>query len=94
MRITVSEKQYRAEFTKKENSDENQIVHVGCRISTRERAFPSPDTIFAAEKDMMKDEKDMMKDEKDAMMKDKMKAEKKGQAGKPDEKMKMDEKKQ
>ena len=46
------------------------------------------------EKDMMKDEKGMMKDEKDAMMKDKMKSEKKGQAGKTDDKMKMDEKKQ
>ena len=57
--------------------------------------------IFAQEKGgmkdnkgMMKDEKGMMKDEKDAMMKDKMKAEKKGQAGKTDDKMKMNEKKQ
>ena len=46
------------------------------------------------EKDMTKDEKGMMKDEKDTMMKDKMKAEKKGQAGKTDDKMKMNEKKQ
>ena len=46
------------------------------------------------EKGMTKDEKGMMEDEKDAMMKDKMKAEKKGQAGKTDDKMKMNEKKQ
>jgi hypothetical protein len=42
----------------------------------------------------MKDGKGMMKDNKDAMMKDKMKAEKKGQAGKTDDKTKMNEKKQ
>jgi hypothetical protein len=35
----------------------------------------------------------MMKDDKEAMMKDKMKAEKKGQAGMTDDKMKMNEKK-
>ncbi len=46
------------------------------------------------EKGMTKDEKGMMKDDKDTMMKDKMKAEKKGQAGKTDDKMKMNEKKQ
>jgi hypothetical protein len=39
-------------------------------------------------------EKGGMKDDKDTMMKDKMKAEKKGQAGKTDDKMKMNEKKQ
>ncbi len=50
--------------------------------------------ISAQEKGGMKDEKGMMKDEKDAMTKDKMKAEKKGQAGKTDDKMKMNEKKQ
>jgi hypothetical protein len=47
----------------------------------------------AQEKGGMKDEKGMMKDEKDAMMKDKMKADKKGQAAKTDDKMKMNEKK-
>ena len=44
------------------------------------------------EKGMMKDEKGMMKDGNDVMMKDKMKSEKKGQAGKTDDKMKTDEK--
>ena len=58
-----------------------------------------PPTISAQESaqekgGMMKDEKGMMKDEKDAMVKDKMKAEKKGQAEKAEDKMKMDEKKQ
>ena len=43
---------------------------------------------------MTEHEKGMMKDDKDAMMKNKMKAEKKGQAGKTDDKMKMNEKKQ
>jgi hypothetical protein len=43
---------------------------------------------------MTKHKKGMMKDDKDAMMKDKMKAEKKGPAGKTDDKMKMNEKKQ
>ena len=57
--------------------------------------------ISTPEKGAMKDnnamtehEKGMMKDDKDAMMKNKMKAEKKGQAGKTDDKMKMNEKKQ
>ena len=56
-------------------------------------ALMVPPAIFAQEKGGMKDEKGMMKDEKGGMTKDKMKAEKKGQAGTTD-KMKMDEKKQ
>jgi hypothetical protein len=52
-----------------------------------------PPAIFAQEKGGMKDEKGMMKDERGGITKDKMKAEKKGQAGTTD-KMKMDEKKQ
>jgi hypothetical protein len=37
-----------------------------------------PQTILAAEKDMMKDDKGMMKESKDAMTKEKMKAAKSG----------------
>ena len=61
---------------------------IGAPISAQERGG------MKDEKGMMKDEKGMMKDDKDAMLKDKMKAEKKGQAGKTDDKMKMNEKKQ
>jgi hypothetical protein len=61
---------------------------IGAPISAQEKGG------MKDEKGMMKDGKGMMKDNKDAMMKDKMKAEKKGQAGKTDDKTKMNEKKQ
>lgn len=61
---------------------------IGAPISAQEKGGTKD------EKGMTKDEKGMMKDDKDTMMKDKMKAEKKGQAGKTDDKMKMNEKKQ
>jgi hypothetical protein len=67
---------------------------IGAPISAQEKGGMKDDKgMMKDEKGMTKDEKGM-KDEKDAMMKDKMKAEKKGQAGKTDDKMKMNEKKQ
>jgi hypothetical protein len=68
---------------------------IGTPISAQEKGGMKDNKgMMKGEKDMMKDEKGMMKDEKDAMTKDKMKAEKKGQVGKTDDKMKMNEKKQ
>ena len=63
-----------------------------------------PQTILAAEKDMMKDDKgmmekgmkddkSMMKEGKDAMTKEKMKVAKSGKTPTSDDKMKMDEQK-
>jgi hypothetical protein len=69
-------------------------VLIGAPMSAQEKGGMKDKGMMKDEKDMTKDEKGMMKDEKDAMMKDKIKAEKKGQAGKTDDKMKMNEKKQ
>ena len=68
---------------------------IGAPISAQEKGGMKDNKgMTKDEKGMTKDEKGMMKDEKDAMMKDKKKTKKKGQAGKTDDKMKMNEKKQ
>jgi hypothetical protein len=68
---------------------------IGAPISAQEKGGMKDEKGMMKDgKGMTKDEKGMMKDNKDAMMKDKMKAEKKGQAGKTDDKTKMNEKKQ
>ena len=70
-------------------------VLIGAPISAQEKGGMKDNKgMTKDEKDMTKEEKGMMKDEKDAMTKDKMKAEKKGQAGKTDDSIKMNEKKQ
>jgi hypothetical protein len=66
---------------RRENGYENYtIFSVGCFPVASALIVPS--TIAAQDKGGMKDGKDMMKDGNDAVMKDKMKSEKKGQAGK------------